>query len=118
MKVYYAHCKAIYGTKQELRDIALLEKLGYEVLNPNKPEHQARCQEYENPMDYFKELVLECEAVAFRGLPNGEIPCGVFTEVSIAYDNQIPVFELPVHIKLREMSLEKTRAYLTEIGER
>lgn len=43
-KVYYAHSLHLYNTPQEKRDIELLEKLGFEVLNPNQPEIQEKIQ--------------------------------------------------------------------------
>ena len=109
---------SIYDTKQEIRDLELLASLGYEILNPNQKHHQEACRTYENPMVYFEELVKSCDVVAFRALPDGKIPCGVYKELNVAYEHGLPVFELPVNIKLRSMDLETTRAYLTEIGER
>lgn len=118
-KIYYAHCMSLYNTKQEIRDVELLEKLGYEVVNPNLSCHQENCRQFGNPMEYFTELIKEhCEVLAFRALPDGKIPAGVLKEVQFAIDNDIPVFELPINIKLREMSLEQTRAYLMEVGQR
>lgn len=38
MKVYYARPISIYNTKQDERDIQLLEAIGFEVNNPNKAE--------------------------------------------------------------------------------
>jgi hypothetical protein len=44
MRVYYAHCIAIYSTPQEDRDVFTLESMGFEVINPNSPDISARCQ--------------------------------------------------------------------------
>lgn len=136
MKIYYAHCKSIYNTPQELRDIQLLQALGYEVLNPNSPHIQEECNKIKssiNPyycysnftsykrdevMKYFTDLVLQCGVLAFRALPDGKIPSGVSQEIDVMRKANRPVIELPVHVGLREMSLEQTRFYLTEVGER
>lgn len=118
MKIYYAHCMAIYNTKIEERDIALLNNLGFDVLNPNQEIHQEKCQEFENSMDYFLNLVNICDALAFRALPTGKIPAGVYKEIMEAQRLGIPIIELPVNHILREMTVEQTRAYLTEVGQR
>lgn len=45
MRIYYAHCMAIYGTPQEDRDMALLERIfpGEAVINPNTPMISKQC---------------------------------------------------------------------------
>jgi len=128
--VYYAHCQSIYGTPQEDRDVALLESLGFYVENPSNP----RTQEYfkglkkkseEDPkfpksyyMRFFFELIEKCHALAFRALPDGLIPLGIYKEIEKAKTMGIPVFELPSSIIRRQMSLETTREYLAEVGQR
>ena len=81
MKVYYAHCMAIYGTPQEARDIATLEALGLTVVNPNTPECDAGY--IAQGMDYFKRFVTECDAIAFRAVPDGRIPAGIWREIQM-----------------------------------
>jgi hypothetical protein len=121
MKVYYAHCLAIYNTPQEERDIKLLADMGFQVENPNQKHHSDAYlkirQEGGSPMEYFTDLVQQCDAVAFRGLPGGLIPAGVFKEVSIALEKEMPVIELPCYFN-RATSVEETRTFLKEIGER
>jgi len=117
--VYYAHCKAIYNTPQEERDIRLLEKLGFIVLNPNQSVHQENCIDYpDGEMAYFGNLVLRCDLVAFRALPDGRIPSGVYWELDVAITNGRTIIELPSGIKSREMNLRQTREYLVECGQR
>jgi len=117
MKCYYAHCMALYNTPQEARDIALLESLGFEVLNPNAPEHEHNWETL--GMDYAHALVTQCEVFAFRALPeSGNIPSGVYTEIRIAQSLDIPVIELPSCIGYREMSYPMTVEYLKEVGQR
>jgi hypothetical protein len=48
VRIYYAHCMAIYNTPQEARDIDLLETIFSEfnyVVNPNKPEINLECNQ-------------------------------------------------------------------------
>lgn len=124
MKVYYAHCQAIYGTPQEQRDVKTLEELGFEVVNPGLPEHSEACQEWatqhtsNNKMGYFLEMVDDCDVLAFRALPDGAIPMGVAAEIERAKFHGKPVFELPSGILRREITLAQTREYLYEIGQR
>lgn len=124
-KIYYAHCKSIYGTAQENRDILLLSALGFTVLNPSAQVIRKRLEAWqkanpdENVMDFFEILVLECDCLAFRGLPfTNLIPAGVFREVQCALDNGKPVIELPTNILGRGLDYKETVAYLMEAGER
>lgn len=121
MKVYYAHCQAIYGTPQEDRDIELLEHLCFKVFNPNCEwvRKQLPSVPQSEQMQYFCNIVQEdCDALAFRALPDGAIPAGVLKEIQAAQEAGMPVFELPSGILRRELSVEQTREYLKEIGQR
>jgi hypothetical protein len=124
MRVYYAHCQAIYGTKQELRDLDVLMALGFEVVNPSSPEHAQMARNLkaagqgERVMDYFVSLVDGCDAVAFRALPDGAIPAGVAKEVARAADKGKPVIELPHSVLRRTLTREQTHEYLAEVGQR
>lgn len=122
--VYYAHCMALYDTMQEERDEALLEQLGWRVLNPNAPEHQegvkaANARDPGNPqagMNYFRPLVEKCDILAFRALPDGAIPAGVFLEIEWARAVGRPVVELPSSVLRRGITREQTREYIREVG--
>lgn len=125
MKVYYAHCIAIYSTPQEDRDVETLETLGFEVLNPNAPIHDESVKALkaagrDDYMSYFTGLIKTCDALAFRALPDGQIPSGVAKEIGDAEALGIPVIELPSYCSPggRVMSLNNTRRYLCEIGSR
>ena len=127
MKCYYAHCMSIYGTPQENRDVATLKELGFDVVNPNSPEIQAKVQEMKDNhasshgiMVWFSNLVETCDALAFRAVPGPGlgIPAGVAKEVDKAIRCNMPVFELPCGIIRRGMSVEETREYLREAGQR
>jgi uncharacterized small protein (DUF1192 family) len=139
MKVYYAHCMAIYDTPQERRDFNTLVLLGFEVVNPNSPEINERCDALRTEIrhwnanadadaspDYFRDagkevmdtifkpLVEFCDAVVFRALPDGSIPAGVARELEWAKG---PVLELPGGIR-RFLTVAETRQYLHEVGQR
>ena len=123
MKVYYAHCMAIYGTPQEDRDIATLRRLGFEdILNPNAREHQTGYADFvaagKPGMDYFTRLVDTCDAVVFRANPDGSIPAGVAKEVAHAVAHEKPVMELPSAFVRRTLTVMETREYLKECGQR
>lgn len=118
---YYAHCQTIYGTPQELRDITLLEALGFEVVNPSDVtivEAYHRWLEEnpnENKMGFWEQLAQEQDVLAFRALPDGRIPSGVYKEIQ-AFDG--PILELPFALVSREMTYEATKEYLRVSGQR
>jgi hypothetical protein len=126
MKAYYAHCMALYNTAQERRDLQTIKELGWEVLNPNTPEHQAGCDAARlakpaNPsaaMDYFQPLVEGCDIVVFRALPDGAIPAGVGKELQWARDAGLFILELPSGLLRRKLTVDQTREYIREVGMR
>lgn len=110
---YYAHCKSIYNTPQETRDYIMLKELGFFVYSPNNDFCQQLAREHGMTgfvvfMDYF-------DVLAFRALPDGRIPSGVFTEVTSFHG---PVIELPSSLKRRSLTYSETIEYLREVGER
>lgn len=123
LSCYYAHCIALYGTRQEARDVALLESLGFYVDNPNRPEVDEEVKRRKaagdpDYMEYFRTLVEEADLLAFRALPDGAIPSGVAKEIAYAIEAGVPVIELPSALGRRTISLEQTREYLYEVGQR
>jgi hypothetical protein len=141
LKVYYSHCQAIYGTKQESRDIDILVRMGFEIVNPSDQTHQDNVIEIKKqaeldraklPVDqpfefgiasrmamvYFLDLQKQCDVVAFRALPDGSIPAGVAKEIESAQKAGKPVIELPGFALRKVLSVESTRAYLAEVGQR
>lgn len=115
-KIFYAHTKALYNTPQEDRDIGILQSLGFDVLNPNSEYHE---EQYEiKGMAYSGELINQCVAIAFRSLPDGSIPAGVATEIEMANRQGKAVIELPSYFFRNILSVEETRQYLKETGER
>lgn len=107
---YYAHCMTLYGSEQEKRDIETIKSLGMQVLDPSTDG----CGE----MKHYIVLVRSCDLLAFRANPDGSIPSGVMTEIETALLYNIPVFELPSNMLRRALSLEETREYLRESGQR
>ena len=127
MKVYYAHCMAIYNTQQEVRDIAMLEAMGFEVLNPNCPElsqtvrgMRASGKTSTEIMDFFMKIVAsdDVDALVFRALPDCSLSAGVAKEIKVAEECGKPVLELPSGNTRRTLSVQATREYLREIGQR
>jgi hypothetical protein len=117
MKIYYAHCVQIYNTKQEQRDVKLLQELGFKVENPNQPRHQKGYMD--KGMDYFIHGFLSfCDAIAFRALPDGSLPAGVAKEIDHFQKAGKPIIEIPGFVLRRRLSVEETRAYLHECGQR
>lgn len=133
-KVYYAHCMAIYGTLQEERDLTTIKKVfGEDIVNPScdaissqvknlrsklAAEGLSRDVQSTFVMNLFRELIQECDIFVFRALPDGRISSGVMKELRWAEEFGLPVFELPSNTVERELSLDATRQYLREIGQR
>jgi hypothetical protein len=107
---------ALYNTPQEKRDVALLESLGFEVVNPNTPACDRMAKKY--GMAYFTKFAVECDALAFRGLPGGAIPGGVAKEIYWFKEAGKPIIELPTFALRQQLSKEDTREYLHEVGAR
>lgn len=113
--VYYAHSIALYGTEQEKRDLATLRNLGFEVVNPNAPEHDAGYKR--DGMDHFEKIVKwGSDTLAFRANPDGSINAGVALEIKWALEANHPVIELPANLSRRSLTVEQTRALLREQG--
>lgn len=123
-KIYYAHSMHLYNTPQEKRDVELLEKLGFKVINPNSEETQKGVEEYkkiygaENTMKYFNDILLECDALVFRAHIDGKIPAGIGYEINVILSVGRPVIELPTLLESDFMSINETRQYLALNGQR
>ena len=122
MKVYYAHCMNLYGSKQEARDTATLEGLGFTVVNPSIVAEQDEIFKHlatsDDRMAFFERYSEICGAVAFRALNDGAIPAGVAKEIEWFVARNKPVLELPSGIKRRVLTVDMTREFLAEIGQR
>lgn len=115
-KLYYAHAICIYNTQQEVIDLEIISKIfnNYEIINPNSDYVK---DNYKGDMNFFKDIVQECDLLVFRALPNGKIPSGIAKEISYADEKEIISIELPCYTG-RIMSVEDTRQFLKEIGAR
>lgn len=113
-KIYFARLINLYKTPQDQRDIATLEALGFEVVNPDKEELSLRYKT--EGMDVFLQAVSDCQALAFRSTVNMGITAGVVKEIQKAQELGLPVFELPTLFSNRFLSVEDTRAYLAYSG--
>jgi hypothetical protein len=122
LKCYYAHTMVSYGSTIEAFDIAVLENLGFEVINPNSPEIKKGCEEFTlkhgkaSVMEYFADIVSNCDLLAFRSLPSGEILSGISAEIQEAIRCDIPVIELPCSLDKRMQEYPETKQYLIELG--
>ena len=122
IKCYYAHSMLSYGSTIEKQDVDLLTKLGFEVINPNQPEIELAVQEYiivfgrENCMNFFKPIIDQCDIVAFRGLPNGDILSGIGFEINYAKEIGLEVIELPCNLNKRMLDYSTTKQTLIELG--
>jgi len=116
MKVYFARAISLFKTPQDLRDLELLSKLGYESVNPDKEELQRRYPS--EGMQIFLDAVSDCDCLAFRANPDLSITAGVKKEIDKAIELGLPVFELPTIMSNRVLSVDDTREYLKLIGHR
>lgn len=142
--VYYAHCQAIYDTPQEQRDVELLKTLGFEVLNPNMPEHKDQAvkirqsvtkageqMDLDRGVDltearkaFWKDQASSCVMEYFENL----VKSADFVAFRALPDGRIPAgiakeislgkpcFELPSGIVRRIIGVAETREYLQEAG--
>lgn len=121
-RVYYAHCQAIYGTKQEKRDIATLLAMGFIVSNPAQYDQDMILRTQKAGHNVMTQLFLPavefCDMLAFRALPDGRIPAGVAMEIEHAESYEKPILELPSNRTSRVMTHAQTIEYLYEVGER
>ena len=115
---YYAHCMAIYGTKQERDDVKRIRQMGFRVVNPNSDTHKARVADMKSEgctgreiMKYFIEVASRCDVIVFRALPDGKIPAGVDKEINSFIDSNKPVVELPFLSKRKRLSVIETSNY-------
>jgi hypothetical protein len=122
MVIYYAHTMLSYDSTIEAADVELLQRLGFQVINPGENHHQERLNTYidafgeQRQMGYFMRLIEECDALAFRALSDGTILSGIAKEIEKAQEMGIPVIELPCRIRQRSLDYPETKEFLYEIG--
>lgn len=118
LKAYYARPISIDGTKQADRDFDLIRKLGFEPYPIGKAKEAVLAKYKEIGMKAFKPYVERSNALVFRAFPDGSIGNGVAVEIEWALAAGIPVIETPRQIGRRRLSVEDTRAMLSELGQR
>jgi len=122
LKCYYAHTMLSYGSTIEEQDIKTLEKLGFEVVNPNSLTIQVDMKEYalnhgiSKVMDFFNTVIEQCDLLAFRSVPNGAILSGIASEINFAKSIDIPIIELPCSLEARMLDYPETKQFLIEVG--
>lgn len=118
-EAYYARPKSLYGSAQEARDEATIRQLGFEPIALNKPEIEAAVKASAvNPMEAFRPLVQRAKALFFRPFLDGAIGAGVAKEIEWAVAAGLPVVELPHFAGRRILTVDETRTYLSELGQR
>ena len=115
-KAYYARPMSLYGTIQETRDQEAIRLMGYEPIEINKEEIQRQAKAA--GMATFEPMVKSADALFFRAFIDGQIGAGVAKEIQWAKDIGIPVAELPNRIVGRTLSVDETREYLHDLGQR
>jgi hypothetical protein len=117
MKIYYARPISLYNTKQDQRDLEMLDAISdWIVVNPNKEELQDRYKK--EGMDVFLQAMNDCDGLVFRSFQDGKISAGVKKEIDKAIELGMFVFELPTITSTRVLSVDDTREYLKLLGNR
>jgi hypothetical protein len=114
MKAYYAHPVILFGSKQQKMDIEVIEKAGFEVINPDDKEKQEGYKR--EGMGYFERLVKGADVVFYRPFFDGSIGAGIATEVRWAMADGKPIFEMPHRFNSRCLDVTETREILIESG--
>jgi hypothetical protein len=117
-KAYYARPISIDDTPQAERDIALICEMGFAPYPVGVDKVRALVGYKAAGMIAFKSYVEECAALFFRAFPDSSIGAGVAKEIAWAQEMNIPVVEIPRQIERRTLSVEDTKAMLSELGQR
>jgi hypothetical protein len=117
-RIYYAHPLTEYDTVEEAGNVDMLQKMGFEVINPNSPGIQAvfKDEGSEYGMRYCCDLIRsQADVLVFNAFPDGTIGAGVASEIKAAYSRNIPVIEIPQSTAPRELSIAETKRKLAHI---
>jgi len=95
MKVYHAHAKPTYDTRQEEkeREIILNNLDDAEIVDPGSYENNPKKRMSKDPMKFCLNLVEKCEALVFSRFA-GKITAGVGLEANFAFSRNMAVFEV------------------------
>ena len=116
LKCYYAHFVGQYNTRIEKLDIETLQRLGFDVINPNNEKYSNEYEEYKknnplSPMEYFNKIINKCDIFAYRCLYDKTITAGVHKELKHAKKYNKIIIELPNNY-YSVLSVTETRALL------
>ena len=112
-RVYYAHNMLHYGSNIEHQDIETLQKMGFEVVNPNHPDNEKAYKEH--GFSIFTDMVDRCDILAFRSIM-GSISAGVGKEINFARAKNMPVIEMPTITTSRFLTVNETIEYCRPLG--
>lgn len=91
-RLYLAQPVSFYGCARKILTVRRLRKLGWDVVDPDTPEHAAAYREF--GMVHFQKVVASCDALAFVPFRNGQIGAGVAREILEAWVGRKPVYRL------------------------
>ncbi|MEG1309840.1 MAG: hypothetical protein RSA91_00935 [Bacilli bacterium] len=114
MKIYYAHHMFKYDTEDENNEIKQIKKMfkNYEIINPN-----GSIIENGNSKDAMKQcfdLIRKVDILIFTTLEDGNFGKGVYDEIGLAIDLNIPVFFLRENIFIKVNKIEEISKIIVE----
>lgn len=132
-KIYFGHSRMTYNTQMEKDAINLIEKLypGYEIVNPNIPEHQEGCwfsidgeKLPGKEIGYFLRLSDDCKIGCFLQYYKDKWSAGSAAEVNHMIDAGKPVFQVnlefetldPVNGPVEAFTFQETMKKLVDAG--
>jgi len=104
---YFARPTTDFGQWREERDIKSIRRAGFSVIDITNNETQDLYKDI--GMCVFRPLVESADALFFRSFDDGSIGAGVAKEIYWATCAHIPIFELPLFVFDRAMSVADTR---------
>jgi hypothetical protein len=120
MRCYLAHPVTDYGgSKRQKRAIKAIECRGWVVESPDKPWHQDGYKT--GGMEYFLDVIRDCDALAFLAFPSGKIGAGVAQEIAAALTRGLRVYDISADFTPITMlpwdllTVEETRAEIAAI---
>jgi histidyl-tRNA synthetase len=108
-----------YHTKTEALHVKLLEQMGFEVINPSGPIFDAEVKRMKRDgktstqiMNYFIEVVEECDHLAFSTTKKNTVSAGVAEEIKAMKKKGGTVIQLPDLKKIKKMSIADTVSHI------
>ena len=115
MRIYYAHCMKDYHTKTEQLHVKLLQDMGLTVVNPSDPMYEKKVKNMRDEgktsteiMNYFVEVVKNCDHLAFSTTKDGKVSAGVMKEIETMKKKGGSIIQLPDLASLESMSISDT----------